>query len=159
MGVEKVVKRNQEELIKISLPDYVMGPIHSFSNYDPTRIQRYETSDGKIYLYMTEGDRLGAIAEFLSTLEAFQYEVERGVRPETVAYKSFTFDKDLQLLEFFVYKSLYVIDVSAKMIELSLVEDSIRYQVYSEKSVGVTVQYIDYDSKEVIETRHYGKIY
>ncbi|WP_332646966.1 hypothetical protein [Lysinibacillus sp. 54212] len=134
-----------------------MGRLHTFSNYDPTRIRHYELRDGFIYLYMYEEDRLQAMEESFSTLEAFQYEVERKVLPETIAYTSFIFDRELQLLEFSVDKSLYVDDVSVKMIELSLVEDSIRYQVYSGMQIGVTVQYIDYESKEIIETRHYAK--
>lgn len=158
VNTNKLVVKDAKELIKIKLPDHVMGPISRFSNFDPNRIQDYKLCDGFIYLHMYEEDRIQAMEEFMSTVKAFQMEVERGVRPETEAYRSFMFDQDLRLLKFTVDKSLLAVDVSAKMIERSLVEDVIRYQVYSGNNIGVTVQYIDYQSKKIIEKQHYCKI-
>lgn len=146
---------NHTNLSAIEIPDLVIGSIKNFCNFDPDRIFDYKFQDGKLYIYMNEINRLESIQEFRSTLEAFLYEVERGVRPETEAFQQFQYDDDFQLLQFTVDKLLFEQDSSAEMIELSLVEDALKYQLYSRKSIGVNVQYRDAQTGEILVNRLY----
>lgn len=146
---------HQANLSAIEIPDLVLGSIKNFRNFDPERILDYQFRDGKLYIFISEIDRLGSIQEFRSTIEAFLYEVERGVRPETEAYREFRYDTDFTELAFLVDRPLFEQDVSAEMIELSIVEDALKYQLYSRKAIGVTVYYKDVATGEIFLTRVY----
>lgn len=148
---------DKTNLTQITLPDKVLGSVKNFRNYDPSRIQHYELIDGAVHLYMNELDRLEAMEEFKSTIEAFRYEVERRVRPETQAYKSFSYSEDFSTFTFIVNKELFLEDVSAIMIERSIVEDAMRYQLYSKKKIGVYVLYKDAFDGSIIREKTYPK--
>ncbi|MER2190141.1 MAG: hypothetical protein ABS951_04210 [Solibacillus sp.] len=96
-----------------------------------------------------------SIQEFRSTIETFLYEIERGVSPETEAYVEFRFDQNFTELHFSVNWTLFEQDVSVKMIELSIVEDALKYQLSSRKPIGVTVYYNDAEMNEIFLTRSY----
>lgn len=146
---------NQSNLSAIEIPDLVLGSIKNFRNFDPERILDYQFRDGKLTIFISEMDRLESIQEFRSTIEAFLYEIERGVSPETEAYHTFHFDPDFTALHFMVSRSLFEQDISAKMIERSLAEDALKYQLYSRKPIGVTVYYNDAETNEIFLTRSY----
>lgn len=155
---EQIDKPSAEELAslsKIILRDGVIGSIDTFSNFDPTRIRYYEKYDDHIVLYMSEIDRLDAIQQYKSTLEAFKYEVDRGVREEAQAFKHFEYDDDFTKLTFYVNRTLFSQDISAMMIERSIVDDILKYQLYYRKPIQVHVRYIDMDTKQLIEQRFY----
>lgn len=139
----------------VEVPDGVIGSIHRFRNYDPTRIIHYELKDNRLFLFMDEEKRLEAMTEFRSTLEAFHYEVGRGVRPEVEAFYHFDYQEDFTELTFTVDRLEYEQDITAEMIEMSIVEDAIKYQIYSRKPIRVQVTYIDYATKRVFEQRNY----
>lgn len=145
------------KLTQITLPDQVFGSVKSFKNYDPSRIQHFELIDGGVHLYMSELDRLHAMQEYKSTVEAFRFEVDRRVRPETQSYKSFYYADDFSSFTFEVNKELFTEDVSSMMIERSIVEDAMRYQLYAKKKIGVHVIYKDAYSGEVIREKMYPK--
>lgn len=146
---------NASNLSAIEIPDLVMGSIKRFRNFDPERILDFQFRDGKLYIYMNEQSRLESIQEFQSTIEAFLYEVKRAVRPEVSAFLDFQFDQDFQRLQFTVKRSLFEQDSTAEMIKLSLVEDAIKYQLYSRKPIGVNVQYRDGLTGEVFINQLY----
>lgn len=145
------------KLTQITLPDEVLGSVKQFKNYDPSRIQHYELIGDSVRLYMSELDRLNAMQEYRSTVNAFRYEVERRVRPETQSYKSFHYTDDFQSFVFEVSPGLFMEDVSALMIERSIVEDAMRYQLYAKKKIGVHVVYKDAHSGEIIREKIYPK--
>lgn len=134
-----------------------MGDVQLFSNFDPDRIQHYEVTENAVHIYMNEIHRMQAISEFMSTVEAFRYEVEHGIYPEAAAYKSFDYDFEFSMLTFVVDKELFMEDILAKMIERNIVEDCIRFQLYSRKPLGVTVKYVDSKSLHVFLTYEYPK--
>lgn len=142
-------------LSAIEIPDLVLGSIKNFRNFDPERILDYQFRNGKLVIFLSEFHRLESIQEFRSTVEAFLYEVERAVRPETEAFRKFRFDPDFTELCFTVDRVLFEQDISAEMIERSLVEDALKYQLYSRKPIGVTVYYNDATTGEVFTKRHY----
>lgn len=148
----------REFLSKVELPDQVLGETKHFKNYDPARIQYFDIVSNGVHLYMNEIDRIQAMEEFKSTIEAFRYEVERGVRPEVQAYSKFEYDSNFQQLIFYVKRVPFEQDVTTDMIERSIVEDCIRFQVYSRKPIGVEVVYIDVENNERIIERIYPKI-
>ena len=145
------------KLTQITLPDSILGAVQRFKNYDPSRIQHYELIDSAVYLYMNELDRLNAMQEYKSTIEAFRYEVERRVRPETQSYKSFDYTDNFERFTFVVNSELFEEDISSMMIERSIVEDAMRYQLYGKKKIGVHVVYKDAFSGEMIRERNYPK--
>ena len=149
--------KDLSKMTQITLPDQVLGSVQQFKNYDPSRIQHFELTNGAVHLYMNEVDRLQAMLEYKSTIEAFRYEVDRRVRPETQSYKSFDYTDNFVLFTFIVSAELFADDVTAMMIERSLVEDAMRYQLYSKKRIGVRVVYQDAYSGEVIRERVYPK--
>ena len=154
---EQNAPKNVSNLTQIILPDKVLGPIKKFSNFDPTRIQHYELVDNEVHLYINELDRLQALQEFKSTIEAFRYEVDRRVRPEIQSFKSFHYTDDFNEFTFVVSGELFKDDVSAMMIERSIVEDAIRYQLYAKKKIGVRVIYKDAYTNHVIREKVYPK--
>lgn len=104
---------------------------------------------------MSERDRLESIQEFRSTIDAFSSEVERAVLPETEAFADFQFDLDFTELYFSVNRQLFEQDISAEMIERSIVEEALKYQLYSRKSIGVTAYYKDVATDNVFLTRNF----
>ena len=78
----------------VEVPDGVLGNIHQFKNFDPSRIVHYELKEDRLLLYMEEVMRLEAMLEFRSTIEAFRYEVDRGVLPEVEAFTAFDYNED-----------------------------------------------------------------
>lgn len=158
MEVELTMEKpsnNQSNVSAIEIPDLVLGAIKNFRNFDPERILDFQFRDGKLVIFISEMNRLESIQEFRSTAEAFLYEVERGIRPEVEVYRAFQFDSDFVELTFTVDRALFEQDISAEMIELSIVEDALKYQLYSRKSIGITVYYKDAETREVFLTRHY----
>ena len=149
---------NHQYLAKVELPDQVLGNTDNFTNYDPARIQHFDIVTGGVHLYMNEIDRIQAMKEFKSTIEAFQIEVERGVLPEVQAYSKVEYDPDYKQLRFYVDRILFEQDVTANMIERSIVEDCIRYQVYSGLNIGVEVSYIDAKTNERFAHKEYPDI-
>ncbi|MER2000049.1 MAG: hypothetical protein ABS882_09745 [Lysinibacillus sp.] len=109
--------KDLSKLTQITLPDQVLGSVQHFKNYDPLRIRHFELINGTVHLYMNELDRLQAMQEYRSTVEAFRYEVERRVRPETQSYKSFDYTDNFQSFTFVISKELFANDVTAMMIE------------------------------------------
>lgn len=146
---------NHSSLCAIEIPDAVLGSIKNFRNFDPWRILDFQFHNGKLLIFMSEMDRLESMQEFRSTIEAFLYEVERAVGPETEAYEAFHFDPDFAELYFTVDRLLFEQDVSAEMIERSIVEDALKYQLYSRKPIGVTVYYKDAATDGVFLIRSY----
>ena len=142
-------------LAVVEIPDGVLGNIHQFKNFDPTRLVHYELKEDCLLLYMEEAMRLEAMLEFRSTIEAFHYEVERGVRPEVEIFSSFEFNEDFSILIFTVDRAQYEEDITAEMIEISIAEDAIKYQIYSRKPIGVEVRYRDSNTKQIFEQRTY----
>ena len=156
----KTVKHNLSEeqfarLAVVEIPDGVLGNIHQFKNFDPSRIVHYELKEDSLLLYMEEVKRLEAMLEFRSTIEAFRYEVERGVRPEVEVFSSFEYTEDFSVLTFTVDRTEYEQDITAEMIELSITEDAIKYQIYNRKPIGVEVRYKDVTTNQVFEQRTY----
>lgn len=148
----------QEQLAKLSIveiPDGVIGNIHQFKNFDPSRILHYELKEDCLLIYMEESVRLEAINEFSRTIEDFRNEVERGIRPEVEAFEAFEYNDDLSELKFTVKRELFDHDILAEMLEISIVEDAIKFQIYSRKSIGVQVYYLDDKTKLVFEQRFY----
>ncbi|MGN7476631.1 hypothetical protein ACTHOQ_02155 [Solibacillus silvestris] len=151
-------EHSKEQLAKLSIvevPDGVIGNIHQFRNFDPSRILHYELKEDRLLIYMEESVRVESINDFHSTVEAFRYEVERGVRPEVEAFRSFTYNADLSELKFTVDREIFEQDITAEMIEISIVEDAIKFQIYSRKPIGVQVYYHDDKTKLLFEQRAY----
>ena len=149
---------SKDQLTKLSIveiPDGVIGNIHQFKNFDPSRILHYELKEDCLLIYMEEWVRLEAINEFSGTVEDFRNEVERGIRPEVEAFESFEYNEDLSELKFTVKRDLFEQDILAEMLEISIVEDAIKFQIYSRKSIGVQVYYLDDMTKLVFEQRFY----
>ncbi|WP_274309560.1 hypothetical protein [Solibacillus daqui] len=149
---------SNEKFTKLSIvevPDGVIGNIHQFRNFDPSRIVHYELKNERLLLFMDEEMRLEAMAEFRSTAEAFHYEVGRGVRPEVEAFYRFDYKDDFSELLFTVDRIKYEQDISAEMIEMSIVEDAIKYQIYSRRAIHVQVKYIDYATNQIFVQRNY----
>ncbi len=149
---------SKEELAKlevIKVPNDLFGDITKFKNLDPSRILHYEVKNNELLLYMKEVHRLEAIEEFKSTIEAFQFEVEQGISPEVEVFYSFEFDRDFTKFMMTVDQLQFEQDITAEMIELTLVEDALKYQIYNRKPVGVNVYYRDKQSKEMFKKRVY----
>lgn len=144
-----------QHLSKITIPDGVIGSIKRFKNFDPQRIQRYEMTSDEVIIFMTEEDRLQAMEEIRTRIEAYRYEIERQLRPETEAFHQFDYNQDFHEIIFTVDQQIFEEDISALMIELSVVEDALKYQLYSRKEVGVHVQYKDTKTNEFFEDRYY----
>ena len=142
-------------LAQIEIPNGVLGDVHTFRNFDPERVKEYEVVGNTLILYVDELARLEAIQEFRSTIEAFRYEVERGVREETESFSEFYYSDHFEELKFYVKRDMIEEDFSAKMIELSVVEDALKYQLFSKKEVGVTVYYIDTETNETLSKTVY----
>lgn len=152
---QNLSNENLNKLSIVEVPDGVIGNIHHFRNYDPSRIVHYELKANRLLLFMDEKMRIEAMTEFRSTLEAFRYEVGRGVRPEVEAFYQFDYVEDFTELTFTVDRIEYEQDITAEMIEMSIVEDAIKYQIYSGNAICVQVRYIDYATKQVFEQRKY----
>lgn len=151
-------KQSNEELANLSIvenPDGVIGDIQKFINYDPTRILHFEIEAQRLMIYMKETMRLEAIDEFKSTIEAFHYEVLRNVRLEVEAFYIFEYDEHFSHLTFTVNRTEFEQDITAKMIELSIVEDALKYQIYSRKKIGVNVYYKDRQTNEIFKSLFY----
>jgi hypothetical protein len=146
-----------EILSVVEIPNYILGDIQKFKNYDPTRIIHYELKGNHLCIYMEENKRLEAMEEFRSTVEALQYQVERKGSPLVRSFESFQFDTDLANLIFVVKKELFERDFTAKVIEKSIVEDALKYQIYSRKAIGVRVYYRDAESNKLIRECIYPK--
>lgn len=149
---------SKEELVKLEIvkvPNGILGDITKFKNFNPSRILHYEIRNNELLLYMKEVHRLEAIEEFKSTIEAFRFEVERGVSPEVEAFYSFEFDRDFTKFMVTVDQQQFEQDITAEMIELTIVEDALKYQMYNRKPVGVEVFYRDKQSKEMFKKREY----
>ena len=139
----------------VEVPDGVLGNIHQFKNFDPSRIVHYELKEDRLLLYMEEVMRLEAMLEFRSTIEAFRYEVDRGVLPEVEAFTAFDYNEDFSTLTFTVDREQFEEDITAEMIEISIAEDAIKYQIYSRKPIGVEVRYRDVKTNQLFEQRTY----
>lgn len=149
---------SKEQLARLSIveiPDGVIGNIHQFKNFDPSRILHYELKEDCLLIYMEESIRLEAITEFSRTIEDFRNEVEKRIRPEVEAFEAFEYNEDLSELRFTVKRELFNQDILAEMLEISIVEDAIKFQIYSRKSIGVQVYYLDDKTKLVFEQRFY----
>lgn len=155
-----IVKHNlsDEQFARLSvveIPDGVLGNIHQFKNFDSSRIVHYELKEDCLVLYMEEKMRLEAMHEFHSTIEAFRYEVERGVRPEVEVFTAFEYSENFSTLIFTVDRAQFEEDITAEMIEISIAEDAIKYQIYSRQPIGVEVRYRDVKTNEIFEQRNY----
>lgn len=147
-----------EQLARLSVvevPDGVIGNIHQFKNFDPMRILHFQLKEDRLLIYMEEAMRLEAIKEFRSAIETFRDEVEQGVRPEVEVFHSFIYNEDFSELLFIVDRKEFEQDITAEMIEISIVEDAIKYQIYSHKNIGVQVNYQDAETKEIFEQHVY----
>ncbi len=147
--------QTEDNLVKITLPDQIMGDLRLFSNYDPERIQYYEIKESEVEIFMNELHRLQAIEEFISTVSAFKDELEFSGRSETEIYKNFDYDFEFSTLLFTVDRALFRVDITAEIIERGIVFECIRFQLYSRKPVGVTVKYVDCHTRRVFLVRHY----
>lgn len=150
-----ILKEKFEKLTVVKVPNAIIGDIRKFKNYDPARIIHYELIENEMCIYMEEKKRLEAMEEFKSTIEALQFEVERGVSPETESFLSFRFDSALTNFIFVVKKELFERDITAEMIEKSIVEDALKYQIYSGKPIGVHVYYYDSETNNLIKECSY----
>lgn len=149
---------SQEQLAKLEIvkvPNDVLGDITKFKNFDPSRILHYEIRNNELLLFMKEVHRLEAIEEFKSTIEAFRFEVERGISPEVESFYSFEFDRDFTRFMMTVDQQQFEQDITAEMIEMTIVEDALKYQMYNRKPVGVKVYYRDKQTKEMFTKKEY----
>ena len=142
-------------LTEIMIPTSIIGDVTTFTNFDPIRIEHFIIEKDHVKIYLSEVNRMEAIREFQTTIEAFQYEVERGLREETVSFKSFDYDFDYTHLNFAVYKHAFEEDISAEMIEKSIVYDALMYQLYSKKPLHVMVKYVDAETRFVFLKKTY----
>lgn len=151
------IKKDIGMLTRVQLPNDVLGRTERFKNYDPARIRFFEVVEHGVHLYMNEEDRQQAMEEFRSTAQAFQFEAARGLRSEVQAYKAFYYDDHFSMLRFKVNRALFEEDITVNMIERSIVEDCIRYQVYRKVPIQVTVKYIDEQTDRVFLEKTYPK--